>query len=456
MDFTQALVRAILEGGKPAYREFLARGVPADIIQGVAAPALEYIVEHYTQYGVLPGIPIIENKLGIPLPPLLEGGTAGFWADEIVKNAIGNEVKKSIDASLDLLQNQKNIESFEELQQAVFRIQRLRVGNEDSRVTSMLDEGPRVWEYYQRMKAGERGILTPWPTMNDTTLGFNQEELILFVSRSGTGKTFLSLMLAEHAWSGYDVPTKPRLPDGSFGEAVTVNRKHKVLYVTTEMSKLRIALRFYALQQKVSFGRLRSGGLTVFEEEKLKKAALSGLNDTGLSIVGGNFDFRIETLAAAIDDAQPELVIIDGIYLIKVPGKDRVEQAANAFGEVKRLTVSKKLPIVVTSQFNREVKKNQAATAAAESIALTDAAVWHSTLIFGMVQTDDNKKEKRMQVKQLKVRDGAGEDFELNWDFEASNFSEVSKGPGGGVTDASNVGGGGSFGGEVGGDNVPF
>lgn len=461
MDFTQSLARAILDGGKPAYREFIQRGVPDDLLQGIGRPAIEHISNHLAQYGVLPDIKIVEGMTGIPLPPNLNGGTVSFWADQIVTNAIGNEVKRSIDSSLELLKNQKNIESFEELQQAVFKIQRLQVGGSDARVTSMFEEGKAVWEYYQQIKAGEKGILTPWPSMNDTTLGFNPEELILFVARSGIGKTWASLMLAEHAWSGYDVMIKPRLPDAPdgtrvYGDSVLTKRKHKVLYVTTEMSKLRIALRFFALQQHLPFGRLRSGSLTVFEEEKLKKATFGALQESGMGIVGGNFDFRVETLAAAIDEAEPELVVIDGIYLIKVPGKDRIEQAANAFSEVKRLTMSKKLPIVVTSQFNREVKANQAATARAESIALTDAAVWHSTLIFGMVQTDDNKKEKRMQMKQLKVRDGAGEDFELDWDFDAMNFAEVSKGAGSGVTDAVDMGGGGDGGGGGSLENVPF
>jgi hypothetical protein len=30
-----------------------------------------------------------------------------------------------------------------------------------------------------------------------------------------------------------------------------------------------------------------------------------------------------------------------------------------------------------------------------------------------------------MQMKQLKVRDGSGEDFELNWNFDTMDFSEV-------------------------------
>lgn len=871
MDFTQGLVRAILEGGKPAYREYLQRGIPDEIIQGAAKPALSYIATHFAAYGELPSIAIIEGKLGIPLPQGLGGATAAFWADEIIANAIGNEVKFSVDKSLQLLSQQKNIESLEELQQAVFRIQRLQTANADARVTSMLDEGPNVWDYYQRMKNGERGILTPWPSINDSTLGFGPEELILFVARSGIGKcvekstkcvdpvtglvhtieevvqnpklrkvwtwskdqgiyarditakvdtgrkkclkvtfasgrtvtvtpehplltpegwrkaaevqtgttlalpaktmfpqepqplseahvdllaimmadgsctakhliftkedpvvvqrareaahtlglelhglapgsnwsfcwpegarppgaphpvrelleqhglagklskektipdavfrlpkellarfigvfwmcdgyvsklgpeivlasenlidqlqhlllrfgiqshkaakptklkgkvfdawrlrvyalsyetmyeeipmwgekrarlaalveldrnsnvgfprvsnalrakiyalaatrsgrwnggaldeigqrlgrvesssrcrfsvrdmfgpgnslrasfrtfcevygveaeyrwlwdsgifwdevtdikdvgvqkiydltveptscfvandiivhnTWVSLLVTEHAWAGYPVWVKKA--DGKIAEE---SRKHRVLYVTTEMSKLRIALRFYAIREHLPYGRLRSGSLTAFEEEKLQKSTTGSLKESGLDIVGGNFDFRVETLAAAIDESKPEMVVIDGIYLIQVPGKDRIEKAANAFSEVKRMATQKKVPIVVTSQFNREVKANQAATARVESVALTDAAVWHSTLVFGMVQTDEQKVEKRMQIKQLKVRDGFGEDFDVDWDFEMMNFSEVKKGStlaGGasGISDALSIGDG--------------
>lgn len=464
MDFTQHLARAILDGGKPAYREFLQRGVPDELIQGTAREAILYIQEHVKTYGALPGLAVIEGKLGIPLPPNLGGDTVKFWVDEIVKNAIGNEVKRSIDSSLELLQNQKILESFEELQEAVARCSLLQVGDGDTRVTQMFEEGTNVWNYYSKVKSGERGILTPWDPINKSTLGFGAQELILFAARSGVGKTWASLMIAEHAWTGYQLEIRPIQPDGTWGPGEMVTKKHKVLYVTTEMSKLLIALRFFALQLRIPFGRLRSGHLTIYEEEKLKKATIERLKETGLGIVGGNFDFRADTLAAAVDENEPDIVIIDGIYLIKVPGKDRIEQAANAFTEVKRLATAKKIPVVVTSQFNREVKKNQAGTAQAESVALTDAAVWHATNIFGLVQTEDMQKDKRLLMKQLKTRDGTGKDFEMIWDLDNMEFKEVPTGAGAGATGVLPDGGGsgpvstGGLPGEVAApsDNIPF
>lgn len=247
--------------------------------------------------------------------------------------------------------------------------------------------------------------------------------------------TWLSLMIAESAWA----------------------QNKKVLYVTTEMSKIRIYLRFLAYHLRLPYGKLRMGklGENMFagHEQKLKDGIEALKQKGNFEIVGGNFDFRIETLAAAIDEVKPDIVVIDGIYLIKVPGKDRIERAANTFDETKRLCTHKKIPIVVTSQFNREVKANQANTAKAESIALSDAAVWHSTYILGMVQTDDNKIEKRMQMKQLKVRDGSGEDFELNWDFDTMNFSAIegssASAPIGDAVDLGNTMGGVESGGDT-------
>lgn len=453
MDFTQALVRAIVDGGKPAYLDFLDRGIPDEMLEGTAKPALDFLGKYMAQYGGLPPIEVIEGKLGIPLPPNPPGTTAAFWADEILTNIIAVEQQQTMEKMVEKIKSNQILSSFEEMQQAVFRIQKLQLGGGSSRITSLFAEGPRVWEHYLKMKSGERGILTPWSTINETTLGFNPEELILFVARSGIGKTWASLMLAECAWKGYQTKDPSYKP-----------KKYRVLYVTTEMSKLRIAIRFFALHSKLPYGAVLSGQLNVFQEQKLQKYTTDLLKEQGLDIIGGNFDFRIETLAAAIDEHKPELVIIDGIYLIQgVPGKDRIEKAANVFGDVKRLCMSKKVPIIVTSQFNREVKINEAKTARAESVALTDAAVWHSTLIFGMVQTEDMQHDKRMLVKMMKVRDGKPGDFETNWDFESMNFSELPKTkvsggsmPGSGVGDAAEVDAAlsGSEGSTT--DNVPF
>jgi len=124
-------------------------------------------------------------------------------------------------------------------------------------------------------------------------------------------------------------------------------------------------------------------------------------------------------------DEKPDLVLVDGAYLLKVPGITRTERASNVFDELKRLAKRSKAAVVATMQFNREVKVNQAKTVQADSIAMTDVAGWNADLIFGLIQTEEMKKNRRMAFKPLKVREGESEEIECNWDFERMDFSEI-------------------------------
>jgi replicative DNA helicase len=336
--------------------------------------------------------------------------------------------------ALELLNQHEPIKALETIEDLVLSIRKQYVVT-NTQVRNLFSLGPEVIEYYNRLKKGERGILTPWPTINEATLGFWPEDLVLFVARSGVGKTWASVLISDCAWKA----------------------GKKVLYITTEMSQIRIALRFYAVQLKLTYDDFRRGQLGGLVEPKFFQYVEDMKKDDRLKIMGGGFDFRVESVAHAIDEAKPDLVVIDGIYLLKVPGANRTEQAANVFNEVKRINKLKQVPIVVTSQLNRQSKQGNESTVKAEHIALTDVAVWNADLIFGMVQDDDGKASKRMKMVPLKVREGVSEEIEANWNFELMEFSELPKGvPGatGSGSDAADIdpfGGGGPFGGGPGG-----
>jgi intein/homing endonuclease len=263
--------------------------------------------------------------------------------------------------------------------------------------------------------------------------------------------TWTSIMLAGCAWE-----QTIKNPDGS-------SRPCRVLYATTEMAKARIALRWYAIKLKLPYGQLRRGQLGVFLEKKLEEGIAEFVGSPNFNIVGGDFDFSMESFDAAIDEANPDIVVLDGAYLLKVPGLTRQERAANAFDELKRINKRRKVPIIVTMQFNREVKTNQAKTVAAESIALTDVAGWNADLIYGLIQTDEMKKNKRLMLKPLKIREGESDEIECNWNFDSMDFSELPKAMGSGTggggapqSDAADPSGGAPDPFSSGSDDVPF
>ena len=201
----------------------------------------------------------------------------------------------------------------------------------------------------------------------------------------------------------------------------------RVLFATTEMSSMKIAMRFFAMKFRYSFDKLRKGQLGEFVDIEFKKKLDDIMNAEGLYVVGGNFDFRVESFQAAIDDAKPDMVILDGAYLLKMPGKDRIEQAANSFNELKRTAMHKKIPMIITTQLNRNAKKSVGSSIAIENIALSDVGGWNADAAFALLQTKDMQDDRKMTLKPLKIREGIMDDVELNWDMDTMDFSERAK-----------------------------
>lgn len=734
MDIDKALVAALVREGKGSLKRIIERGVIPEFLEGAGGTAFKFALEYASQQGDLPALDLIGSKFGIEDLALHDNGaTVDFLITEVLDRKLYRSLRGGLIQPVDHLDKGEPRKALETIEDLIFSIRQMRAVTGDTKVRPLFSLGPEVLDYYERVKKGEKGVPTPWNSLDDTTLGWWPEDLILMVARSGVGKCVhenskildpdtgllrairevvasdevgrittwdrregikvvaitakvdtgrkeclkvtlgsgrtiivtpehpfltpegwvradrlrstmtvgtpaqmphprepcavdpialaklrvemclqrvnenvfrlpadqlrdvLQSYWARHAEISEDIaelpvpnevfadamqhlllrfgiqtkkvlvrpnnlksarhwrlrvhpssneslraisevvpehtaPTLTGMPRVSdklrdkiqgvvdhkagyfrtrdlFGAANTVRksteifcRTHKemrkflwwwdsglywddvvsvevagdqkiydltvsptscfvandivvhntwasllltqaawekgekrVLYVTTEMAQMRIAMRFFALHKRMKYDDLRRGKLGEYGELNFKQYLEKFKDDKRLNIMGGNFDFRVESLIDAIDEAKPELIVFDGIYLLKTPGQNRTEQAANAFMEAKRICKTKKVPMVVTSQFNREVKQNQTNTVKAESVALTDAAVWNADLIFGLVQTEDYKKDKRMLIKQLKVREGVGEDIELNWDFDTMNFTELVQGGGHGA-----------------------
>lgn len=224
--------------------------------------------------------------------------------------------------------------------------------------------------------------------------------------------------------------------------------KKRVLFITTEMGREKILQRWVAVHFKYPYNELRKAQLSAFAEQNMRDKLQGMMTEEGLYIIGGDFDFRIESLEGAIDECEPDIVLVDGAYLLKVKGEGRVERAANSFDELKRTAKRCHIPLVASTQFNRQVKSNNLSSVGPEKIALSDAAGWNADLIYGLVRTDDMIKDKRMIQLQLKFREGEGEDIETHWDFDTMNFDELPQGaqaplgPPGGAGGATATGGG--------------
>lgn len=459
MNLDGAFLFSLAKEGKTAVLRAKSLGITGeDIEEPEGQDALNFMYEAVALYGQAPPPDIVIAKTGADLEE--HAASADLIIDEMLKKKLMFRMQRGLTTSVEFLDNGDPRGSFDHTETLIREVRSAQIVH--SPVESLFALGPDVLQDYEDIKAGKRGIQTRWPTINKATLGFWPQDLVLFVARVATGKTWASIMMAHDAWSGmwcewdgmdlhilyrkecqapaYDDEQGNRRKCEWIGPSRRVidsedkcprcggevrAKGHRVLYVTTEVSKKRIASRFFSVRYQLPYYAMRSGRLNPNDENKLKRGVEHLREAGGLAIVGGDFDFTIGGLEAAVEQAEPELVVLDGAYLMRGSGKTRTDQAANVFNDLKRMFQRTGLAGVVTSQLNRSANPAQRNTVSTESIALTDVAGWNSDMVVGMIQDEDMRDAKRMYFKPLKVREGVGEEIEVNWDFTSMNFDEL-------------------------------
>jgi replicative DNA helicase len=438
VDLDLNCVSAIVAEGRTALEYALSRGLKVGGFQGAnASTVFEALLDYTKAYpGSWPTLDFLIGKTNV-LELEEQKEPAKALIDEVVKRNLYVCVQNGLQGANDFLKKIQPEEAYYSLEKLLAEIR--AESSVGSQVESIFKHGPAVVDYYDRIKAGERGIQTPWPTLNEMTYGFWPEDLVLFAAKIGTGKTWLTILLAMTAWRTPWVKTIL-----SVDEITGAKRWHKktqqcrVLFITTEISKVRVSMRLYAAMERLPYGEFTHGRLSFIAEERFYTAARQFVDAEGFYIIGGDFDFRIESVEQAIENCKPDFVIIDGAYLLQAEGTSRTERMALIFNELKRLAKRRRVVVVITTQLNRGSKKGQTDSVELDQIALSDVGGWNADLVFGLIQTDDNAKDKQMTIKPLKVREGGGPEFQANWNFGRMDFTEAIKG-GGGDADESKV-----------------
>lgn len=407
MDFGKGFVAAVLAGGKDAYRQVVLRNIKPDYLVGDGRIALDCVVEHVAKYRQIPSREIVVAKSGVDVG--LPDAPIEFYIDECLVLKLHTILKENMFRASSALENNDPKQCWDQIKVLYDEVHRSQTTFSPAR--SLFDLIPEVEALYDKIKAGFRGIPLPFPTMNDMTLGIWPQDLALFVARTGVGKTWTLLLLAKAAWdAGY-----------------------RILVCTTEMSQLRIAQRFLAIKLGLHYPEFRSGKLDLFEEDAMRASfkKLLSEDDQRLKVLGGDFDFSIDGLQAEMDNFMPDIVIADGIYLIESDGDNRQEKIANTANMLKRTANRTGVPFAISSQFNRNTKKDDPKTVATENIGLSDALGWNADIGFGMIQTEDMIKENRMILKPIKIREGKPVEIECIWDIDNMVFQEIPQTPSG-------------------------
>lgn len=411
MDLDKEFIRAVLRDGDKAFRSAQEKGISTVHLLDEGKAAWEFIYNYKKNYGDLPSIELVVGSVPSPTGGNIDltgvlGDSADALGDKILERRVLNILLDGTKTISEKVKQRNAKEAAEALEEVHRKLRQEQLSA--SKLESLFALGTEVIAYYELIKSGGRGIPTPWPSMDRQTMGWWPEDLVLIVGKRGTGKTFSLLLCTHAAW----------LPG------------NKVLICTTEMPKSTLAGRFLCMHLRIPYSDYRDGRLGEFVEQKFRDGVAALLNEQGIDMIGKGFDFSIDSLDAAVEDADPDLLIVDGAYLIKNTGKDRHERVSNTFNDFKRIGIKRRVPVLTSTQFNRSAKSGQEDTVSGDNIAITDVAIWNASAAFGLTQTEEMFKSRVMGWKSLKIREGQPRDFQTKWDLNRMEFDEIVDGSG--------------------------
>lgn len=250
-----------------------------------------------------------------------------------------------------------------------------------------------------------RGLPTGFDGIDYVTGGLQPEQFIVITGVPKSGKSSFLLYMAKHIHSLGKVP----------------------LFVGFEMSNQEQEDRLVSLISGVSLTKIMNGSTERKEFWKVQKA-LRRLKDLNSFILSADVTSTttVSNLQAKIADYQPDVLFVDGIYMME---SDRLDPRQYPKGSpqvltdisrsLKQLAQSARIPIVVTTQ-SLVARARGGLTLA--SIGYTSAFGQDADLILGVERQPDSNLSK---FHVMESRSGPRKDVMVEWDWDRGSVTEI-------------------------------
>lgn len=222
-----------------------------------------------------------------------------------------------------------------------------------------------------------RGLATGLDGIDRLTGGLQSEQLITMVGTPKAGKSSVLLRMALNAH----------------------REGNSVLFVTFEMGTEEQEDRLVSLLSGVGLTKILNGSFSLDEEERIVKALKLRKDMQGFTITSDiTSAITVSGVQAKIQQYQPNLVVIDGVYLMDdESGNDRgTPQALTSLTRgFKRLAQTLRIPIVISTQAMLYRSKGGLKM---ESIGYSSSFAQDSDIVFGV-----EPHEQLLGVSRFKV-----------------------------------------------------
>lgn len=364
------------------------------------------IRQHQDAYGKVPSIDYILSyfpNLELMKKPNGEYGTEEtlqFWCDQLRERKKHNTIVDHLEEVIDKMNNDTDTEkAYSLIKRLVMKVENEIVLSDRIKINENVDK--RKQEYLKREKSGGMtGIPTYIDLIDKNIGGFNAGELITFMGFTGIGKSWMEIIMAvNQAKNGY-----------------------RVLFFTTEMSKEMVMRRIDAVWNGFNYSLFTKGQLHPKDKERYFKYLdeMANTPDDEIMLVVEQATGGLSQIGAKIDQYKPDIVYIDGAYLLQ----DEEGEEDNWAGIVRvwrglhRLCLVKKVPIIATTQSKDETN------ASIKSLSFAKALSNDCDVLAVLEQDSQQKHDREISVRFLKVREGDTLSVvHMNWDFNKMDYS---------------------------------
>lgn len=375
------------------------------LVDASGKKAYHFILEFFNTHRKLPSEETVEHECGVDLKSVISSEPIEYYIGQLQKRDKLNRVGKFIKWSINSLDKDGDPDKVVDIMRGLIRDMTTSVvgGMWD---ISRDEDRRKVLEDYENVKklSGKTpGIETPWSFVNEEVGGIQKGQFISIIAKSATGKTWVLLAMATHAYK----------------------QGKRVLFFSAEMPQEVIRYRFAAVHEKLSYRAFRKGLLTSHEEDRLRKFA-EGPFQQNFIITDASRVQSSDQIAALVAEYNPDLVIVDSYYLLDSSMKygstneRREALTIEMHNQSKRL----KVPYIVSTHFSSQ-GKNKDKKGDIEDVGYTKQATRLADVAFGLFRDEEMRANGVILLQLLKHREGVSADIVINFDLDRMNFDQI-------------------------------
>lgn len=407
MSFELMLFGSILHNSDPerAFDDAMDALTSPDVFQEKRG-MLEYMLEHRQAYGKLPDLTTFEQHFSDTVLP--KGSEPiRFYADKIYSSYVYSKMADLNEKLVEKLKQGAPVEALHMLSSELNTLSQSTAVSTDVDLAQSIQQ--RLDRYEKRRGLGAvTGIPCGWPRLDAETTGWHDSEVTYIVGRMGSFKTWMLLAWAIHAWQ----------------------QGYSVLFFSREMGEAQISRRIDTFVTATRFKDVKAGTLTDDEWELFKAQIQSSfLGKHPFRIVdsarSGDYDTRF--VSKKVREYRPDVVFIDGVYLMSGKGHSDWEKQTSISRDIKQIALNERVPIVGTLQANRGAA-GEKEKVKMHNIAYSDAYGQDADNVITIGrQWDDRAEEfsKLLFVQLAKVRDGENVKVQVEVDLNNMRIAET-------------------------------